>query len=75
MTVQSFAHKIALKNWSHEQIWYSTHDLLQDLSQSYRAFLQPFTGILQQNIKSQKYSAQQIYEKKVVSEFAICHQK
>ena len=30
MTVQSFAHKIALKNWSQEKIWYSTQDLLQD---------------------------------------------
>ena len=45
------------------KIWYSTHDLLQALSQSSRAyFFQLFTGVLQQNNLSQKYSAQQIYE-------------
>ena len=41
----------------------------------FRAFSQLFTEFLQENNKSQKYSAQQINEKKVVSEFAICHQK
>jgi hypothetical protein len=30
--------------------------------------------VLKQNNLSQKYSAQQTCEKKVVSEFAICHQ-
>ena len=38
-------------------------------------FFQLFTGVLHQNNLSQKYSAQQIYEKKVVLELAICHQK
>ena len=38
-------------------------------------FLQLFTGVLEQNNLSQKYSVQKIYAKKVMSEFAICHQK
>ena len=75
LTVQTIWPFNCPKKWSQEKIWYSTHDLLQDLSQSFRALLQLFTGVLQQNVKLQIYSAQQIYEKKVVSEFAICHQK
>jgi hypothetical protein len=63
------------KNWSQEKIWYSTHDWLQDVSQSFRAFLQLFTGALEQNNYSQKYSGQKIHKKKVVSELTICHQK
>ena len=43
-------------------MWYSTHDLLQDLSQSSRTFFKTFhRGPTKQNL-SQKYSAQKNYD-------------
>ena len=54
MTIQSFAQLNALKIGPKKKSWYSTHDWLQDLSQSFRAFLQLFTEALKQNNYSQK---------------------
>ena len=75
MTVQSFAQLNALKIGPKKKYGIQ----LMTGSKTYHSLLELFynffTGALEHNNYSQKYSAQKIHEKKVVSELTICHQK